>query len=64
MVPHEIKREHLRIIEKLGQGQFGEVSKAILQEHRSLPAYPVKPCCHASFRLTKAAISFDLLYTY
>ena len=40
-VPREIKRPAVRIIEALGKGNFGEVSKGFLTEHADLPGYLV-----------------------
>jgi hypothetical protein len=37
--PREIKREHVKIIEQIGMGQFGTVDKALLSENRAIPAY-------------------------
>ena len=39
--PREIKREHIKIFETLGKGNFGEVSKGVLTEHRGAPGYLV-----------------------
>ena len=40
-VPREIKREAVKIIDVLGKGNFGEVSKGSLSENPSLPGYLV-----------------------
>ena len=40
-VPREIKRPAVRIVETLGAGNFGEVSKAILTETSNIPGYIV-----------------------
>ena len=40
-IPREIKRPAVRVIEVLGKGNFGEVSKGFLSEHSDLPGYLV-----------------------
>lgn len=38
--PREIKREHIKIVETIGKGQFGTVDKAIVDERRGgVPGY-------------------------
>ena len=40
-VPREIKREHIRMVDILGKGNFGAVHKAFLHETKEEPAYLV-----------------------
>ena len=40
-VPREMKRQHIRLIDKLGEGNFGEVFKGLLDEIPGTPGYIV-----------------------